>query len=177
GLAARVCARSPLKDSTIRARSRGLHFYKSIRAIDLLLVRAKAERKLLLSAATRGRDPSAIMRARQSLEVGSLALPATRHHAINRAALQHLKRLSFAAKAMGNAIVGDAAAAAPRAAWPGARATLGRYEGVFRGLVALSFSEYAMVRAAAQDGVEELSVVFPGFLYGVIPELIGCLTP
>ncbi|CAM9175751.1 unnamed protein product [Choristocarpus tenellus] len=60
--------------------------------------------------------------------------------------------------------------------WPGAKGILDGYSGVFSGLVGLSFSEYATVRAAAQHGVERMGEIHPSFVYDAIPGLIDCIT-
>lgn len=60
--------------------------------------------------------------------------------------------------------------------WPGASVVLGRYRALFDGLVQLSSSEYAMVRAAAQVGVHQVGNVCPWFVREAVPVLISRLS-
>lgn len=103
---------------------------------------------------------------------------------VARASLQHGKRLgvapralAFAAKnaAAGRPSSGAGVAAAPRP-WPAASAVLDRYRSLFSALVQLSSSEYAMVRAAAQVGVNRVGGVFSWFARDAVPGLIGRLS-
>lgn len=98
---------------------------------------------------------------------------------VARAGLQHGKRLGVAPRALAFAAKNAAdpsrsvGAAAP---WSAAPAVLDRYRSLFSSLVQLSSSEYAMVRAAAQVGVNRVGGVFSWFAREAVPGLIGRLS-
>lgn len=141
-----------------------------------------AARKMRLSLARRAAatgDTSAVAAARHALIGGGGGVQACpRALAVARASLQHEKRqgvaprtLAFAAKNAAGSSGGGGASS-----WPAAPAVLGRYLSLFSALMQLSSSEYAMVRAAAQVGVNRVGGVFPWFAREAVPELIGRLS-
>lgn len=107
--------------------------------------------------------------------------------AVLRTSLLHRKRLEGAPRIVATAAK-DAAgywsdtAGKPKqdggggVSWPGASAVLDRYRALFDGLVQLSSSEYAMVRAAAQVGVNQMGNVCPWFVREAVPVLINRLS-
>lgn len=145
---------------------------------------------LALEAAENG-DTVTVAAARRMLSTGNAggvqACP--RALTVARANLQHWKRLSVAPRALAfaaknaagsssgasanNIIDGSGAAGVP---WPVASVVLDRYRSLFSVLVQLSSSEYAMVRAAAQVGVNGVGGVFSWFSREAVPELIDRLS-
>lgn len=141
-----------------------------------------------LEAAEKG-DTVAVAAARRMLSVGNAggvqACP--RALTVARTNLQHWKRLAatprvlaFAAKnTVGSStgvletIDGSNAVGTP---WPAASVVLDRYRSLFSILVQLSSSEYAMVRAAAQVGVNGVGGVFSWFSREAVPGLINRLS-
>ena len=107
--------------------------------------------------------------------------------AVWRTSLLHRKRLELAPRTLAIAAK-DAAGSrsdtadkpkqddGERVSWPGASAVLDRYRALFDGLVQLSSSEYAMVRAAAQVGVHQMGNVCPWFVREAVPVLIKRLS-
>lgn len=130
-------------------------------------------------AAARGDTVADARRVLAGGSGGAQACP--RALGVARASLQHGKRLEVAPRALGFAAK-NAAAGPPRGAagggapWTAASAVLDRYRSLFSALVQLSSSEYAMVRAAAQVGVNRVGGVFSWFAREAVPGLIGRLS-
>ncbi len=147
-----------------------------------------AARKMRLNLARKAAaigDTSAVAAASRKLMGGSGGVQACpRALLVARASLQHEKRqgiaprtLAFAAKNAAKSSGGDGDGGGDGdAAWPAAPAVLDRYRSLFSALMQLSSSEYAMVRAAAQVGVNRVGGVYPWFAREAVPELIGRLS-
>eukprot|EP00752_Nemacystus_decipiens_P011025 g9797.t1 len=133
----------------------------------------------LFEAAAKG---DAVADARRVLMGGSGGVRACpRALGVARASLQHGKRLGVAPRALAYAAKSAAdpsrsAGAATAPPWPAAPAVLDRYRSLFSALEQLSSSEYAMVRAAAQVGVNRVGGVFSWFAREAVPGLIGRLS-
>lgn len=121
----------------------------------------------------------AVADARRVLMRGSGGVRACpRALGVARASLQHGKRLGVAPRALAYAAknAADPSRSAGAAPWSAAPAVLDRYRSLFSALVQLSSSEYAMVRAAAQVGVNRVGGVFSWFAREAVPGLIGRLS-
>lgn len=182
GLSVRVACTRGAQAHQTRRQGLVLMSFKSHLRDPVAFAAGKMRLTLALEAAANGDTGPVIDARRDLLRVGvggGRSWP--RALVVVRAFLQHWKRLARAPRAIAYAARNAAGftkykdADAP--AWAAASAVLDRYRSLFSALVQLSSSEYAMVRAAAQVGVNRVGGVYPWFARGAVPELISRLSP
>lgn len=135
----------------------------------------KMQQTLALQAAADG-DPSAAAHHMVTMGGTGGVQACPRALAVARASLQHWKRLAMAPRALAFAARDAAAASSNAVPWPAASTVLDRYSSLYSALMQLSSGEYAMVRAAAQLGVNRVGSVYPWIARQAVPELISCLS-
>lgn len=185
-LSQRIACTRGAKAHLVRRQKMTLKMFKTQQRAVLAAATAKARLGLAVEAAVGG-DAVAAEAARRLLATAGVGRGLSRPRVVmvGRAILQHWKRLSMAPRAIAygakNATrsldddeVGAGSAVLP---WPAASAVLDRYRSLFSGLVTLSSAEYAMVRAAAQVGVNKVGGVYPWMARNMVPGLIGVLSP
>lgn len=152
---------------------------------DEVAVAMKKMRLSLANEAAANGDPAAVADQRRAFNMGGPG----RSRGWPRAAVVlstfflHRQRLEIAPRTLAIA-ARDAANTADKTkqedgggvSWPGASAVLDRQRALFDALVHLSSSEYAMVRAAAQVGVNRMGTVYPWFVREAVPVLIDRLS-
>lgn len=167
----------------------------------LLMVSKSQQRDIVLSAVGKKRfnlaleaasvgNIAAMVDGCRALSVGGVGGEGARPRVlvVERVLLQHWKRLAMAPKALAFAAKDAARSSsddsdiakyngAESPPWTAASAVLERYRLLFSTLMHISYSEYAMVRAAAQRGVNRLGGVYPWFVREAVPELISRLSP
>lgn len=193
-LSQRIACTRGAKAHQVRRQSSAIATFKSQQRDVLQDAARKMRFTLAVEAAAANGETSAVSAGRRALDFGGTggvqACP--RAMVVARANVQHWKRLSFAPRSLAFAAKsaatswtgapneaessGGGGGGAGRAPWPAASAALGRYRALFSSLVTLSSSEYAMVRAAAQVGVNNFGGVFPWFAREAVPELISRLS-
>ncbi|CAM9110826.1 unnamed protein product [Ectocarpus sp. 4 AP-2014] len=193
-LSQRIACTRGAKAHQARRQSSAIATFKSQQRDVLQDAARKMRFTLAVEAAAADGETSAASAGRRALEFagtgGVQACP--RAMVVARANVQHWKRLgvaprslAFAAKSAASSSTGvpneaessgGGSGGAGRAPWPAASAVLGRYRALFSSLMTLSSSEYAMVRAAAQVGVNNVGGVFPWFAREAVPGLISRLS-
>lgn len=170
----------------VRRQKTTLRVFKSQQKSVLSAALAKARLGVALEAGVAG-DAATATAARRLLATtgtgGAVSHP--RVWVVGRSILQHYRRMSMAPRAIAYgakdaAHSRDAEEAGPAATvvvrWSAAAAVLDRYRALFDALKDLASAEYAMVRAAAQVGVNRVGGVYPWMARSIVPGLINVLS-